>query len=81
MSAFSYRSIPALAAYIDRIGAEELNFRRFMVKLYRGHYYTERALIVINADGEIECNNKDYAPTKDHSQPSFLWCEVNTEGM
>lgn len=62
-----YKSVPALAAYIDRIGAEELNFRRFIVKEHRGTYYTERALIMIRKDKDEQwtlfCNNKDYAPT------------------
>lgn len=62
-----YRTIPALAAYIDRIGAEELNFRRYVVKEHRGAYYTERAIIrlVLGDNGyEIKCTSKDYAPTK-----------------
>lgn len=58
-----YKNIPALAAYIERVGAEELNFRRFMVKEHKGGYYTERALIRINAEGEVTCSNQDYAPT------------------
>lgn len=64
MSHDHYKAIPVLAAYIDRIGAEELNFKRFMVKEYKGNYYTERCLIRIEADGEIFCSNKEYAPTK-----------------
>jgi Family of unknown function (DUF5906) len=62
-----YKTVPALAAYIDRIGAEELNFRRYMVKEYRGHYYHERALIRIDKDGSIKCSNKDYAPTEEEA--------------
>lgn len=65
MSDFDYKSIPALAAYIDRIGAEQLNFRRFMVKEHKGNYYTERALIRVLPDGEVVCNVKEYAPTKE----------------
>lgn len=66
MSADNYRSIPELAAYIDRIGAEQLNFKRFMVKEHKGHYYTERALIRLewkNNKLEIIVSNDDYAPT------------------
>lgn len=61
-----YRSILPLAAYIDRIGAEQLNFRRFMVKEYSGvrNYYNERAIIKIEPDGTIYCSKKDYEPTK-----------------
>lgn len=64
----SYKKIPALAAYIDRVGAEQLNFKRFMVKDYKGHYYTERAMIVIKEDFTIFCSNKNYAPTKEEAE-------------
>lgn len=60
-----YKKIPALAAYIDRIGAEERNFRRFIVCEYRGHYYAERSLIKLTPEGDIICTNKEYAPTKE----------------
>src|SRR5262245_16022232 len=59
-----YKRIPALAAYIDRIGAEQLSFQRFMVKIYKGDYYFERAIIHVLDDGSVTCSNKDYAPTK-----------------
>jgi hypothetical protein len=61
----NYKSIPALASYIDRVGAEQLNFRRFMVKEHKGHYYHERALIKISSDGTISCNVEEYAPTEE----------------
>lgn len=60
----TYRAIPALAVYIDRIGAEELNFKRFMIKDYRGAYYKQRVLITINNEREIVCSHPDYAPTE-----------------
>lgn len=63
-----YKTIPALATYIDRIGAEQLNFRRFMVKEYRGNYYSERVLIKINPDGTISVSNKEYAPSKEEAE-------------
>jgi hypothetical protein len=68
MTAPSYKSLPQLAGYIDRVGAEEMNFRRFMVKEYRGHYYIERVLIRIKEDGSVYCSNKDYAPTKEEAE-------------
>lgn len=46
-------TVPALRAYIDRIGAEESNFRRYLVKDYHGHYYKERAVIKLADDGTI----------------------------
>lgn len=63
----TYKKIPALAMYIDRIGAEELNFRRFIIKEDRGAYYVERCLIRIMADGEVRCSKKEYAPTDDEA--------------
>lgn len=64
----TYKSIPALAAYLDRIGAEELNFRRWMVKDYTdNHYYRERCTIRLNADGTVSASHKDYLPTKDEA--------------
>src|SRR5258708_16684840 len=59
----NYKLYPALASYIDRIGAEQLNFRRFMVKEHRGAYYLEKAVIRIAADGSIKCTTIDHAPT------------------
>lgn len=68
MTDWSYRSAPALAAYIERIGAEELNFRRFMVKEHRGEYYVERSLIIINSDGTVTCSNRMHEPTKEEAE-------------
>jgi hypothetical protein len=62
---FSMRAAPALEEYITRVNAEQLNFRRFMVKEHKGHYYTEKVLIRIKPDGSVECNSKDHAPTKE----------------
>lgn len=57
----------ALRNYIQRIGAEELNFRRFMIRTYRGAYYTEKVLIRITEDGEVFCSDKEHAPTKEEA--------------
>jgi hypothetical protein len=66
---FHYSRYPALKAYIDRIGAEQLNFRRFMVKEYHGsHYYVEKTLIKINSEMEIECSGRQYAPTEEEAK-------------
>jgi hypothetical protein len=58
----------SLAAYYERIGAEVLNFRRAMIKHYRGRYYVERCLIKVAVDGEVSCTNKEYEPTKEEQQ-------------
>jgi hypothetical protein len=64
----SYRDFPELAKYIDRIGAEESTFRRFLVKEQRARgYYIERCIIRISRDCEISVTNKDYAPSKDEA--------------
>lgn len=60
----TYKAIPELALYIDRISAEQLNFRRFIVKEYSGSYYTERAIIRISGEGNVTCSDGDYAPTE-----------------
>ncbi len=57
----------ALLDYYRRIGAEVLNFRRAMVKEYKGQYYVERVLIKVEEDGELKVNRKDYEPTKEEA--------------
>lgn len=57
-----YHRFPPLAQYIDRIGAEQLHFNRFMVKEFKGGYYTEVCLIKIQ-DGNISCSIEAYDPT------------------
>ena len=65
---YHYSRYPSLRAYIDRIGAEQLNFRRFMVKEFRGsHYYIEKVLIKIMDDFSIDCRNPAYAPTEEEA--------------
>lgn len=68
LKTYDYRNIPALAAYIDRIGAEQLNFKRFMIKDHKGNYYIERCLIRIMEDGTIKASKKEYAPTKEEAE-------------
>jgi hypothetical protein len=45
-----YKRHTALAAYIDRIGAVEIHFRKFMVQIEKGKYYKEKGLIWIKDD-------------------------------
>ena len=56
-------SIPALALYIDRHGAKEKNFRRWMVQEDFGHYYKEKCVITIDHEGTITVTDAAYAPT------------------
>lgn len=62
-----YKKIKPLAQYIDRIGAEQLNFKRFMIKEYKGHYYKEKILIKLSPEGEISCPKKEYQPTQEEA--------------
>lgn len=59
----SYKRIRPLAAYIDRIGATEANFRRFVVRQYTGHYYREVCVIKVSDEGEIAASDAAYEPT------------------
>ena len=64
----NYHRFPALAAYIDRIGAEQLNFRRFMVKEFKGDsYYTEKVLITIMHDFSLEVTDEKYMPSEEEA--------------
>ena len=63
--------LPAeLMTYLNRIGAEVLNFRRAMVKEYvKGkNYYYEKTLIKIAGDGTISLKNKEHAPTPEEQE-------------
>lgn len=60
--AYHYSRFPALRAYIDRVGAEQINFRRFVVKEVVGKYYRVIATIrIVNAS--VSCDSAEHAPT------------------
>lgn len=65
---FNYRSLPALASYIDRIGAEMLSYRKYIVKERNGVYYLQKAFIRITNDGVVNCNTVDHKPTKEEAE-------------
>jgi hypothetical protein len=52
----------ALNNYLIRIKAEQLNFRTWMVKEYKGAYYFEKALIKVDKDGIVDAPTA-YLPT------------------
>ena len=65
-----YKQHKSLAAYIDRISAEQLNFRKFIIREWTERdngkrYYHEKAWIQLAADGEVKCSDPTYAPTDD----------------
>src|SRR5262245_46412612 len=63
---FHYQQFQALAAYIDRIGADQINFKKFQIKEHHGKYYTEKASIKININNfSISCTDAAYAPTEE----------------
>src|SRR6516225_5551922 len=64
-----YHKLPALAAYIARVGAEQRNFRRFVIKLEgREHYHYDGVIIRITKEGAIECSDEEHAPTKEEKK-------------
>ena len=68
--ATDFRTIPALANYINRIGAEQIGVGRFIVKGESSdklHYYTERCLITVRPNGIVFCRDKNLAPTKEEA--------------
>src|SRR5271166_2540876 len=67
----------AMKAYINRIGAEQLNFKRYIIREYIGKYYEEKTLVTINEEGDIHCTNEEYAPSKEESAAiKREWLEI-----
>lgn len=60
---------PTLNAYLERVGAERLSFRRAMIKeRSKGEtYYVEKTLIKIVADGTVLVSRKEHEPTKEEA--------------
>lgn len=59
----------ALKKYLERIGAEVLNFKRFMVKTYKSNYYVEKAIITIDSkDFSIKSSLEEFAPTAEEAE-------------
>ena len=63
----------SLLAYYARVNAEVLNFRRAMIKIHKGEYYLERALIRIDGDGEIKVTTnggeaEKFIPTEEEAK-------------
>ena len=55
----------AVLNYFARVDAEPLNFRRAIIKLHKGRYYVERAIINIDEEGDVTCTSAEHAPTKE----------------
>jgi len=54
--------------YFARVNAEVLNFRRAMIKTFRGHYYIERSMIRLQEDGTVTSSLKEFAPTDEEAK-------------
>jgi hypothetical protein len=65
----NYKQFPALAAYIDRVGAEELSYKTFIVKTHIDKYYIDKCFIRIDTEARtITCTNPTYAPSPAEEQ-------------
>lgn len=61
----------ALQDYIERIEADQINFRKFIIKQYQGEYYIESAIISVSDEGIITSSDKKYLPT-DQEQDAII---------
>ena len=65
MSNWDTSKLPHLHDYLTRIGAEQLNFRKYVVREWHKKYPVEKAIITIKeSDGSLFCSQADYAPTE-----------------
>jgi hypothetical protein len=54
MAKFNYRELAALTAYLDRIKAEQRNFRRYVVKEQtRSRYFHDKYIVTLDGDGDL----------------------------
>jgi hypothetical protein len=54
---------PALRAYVERVGAKQRNFRRYVVTEEDASGYGREVARIKIAAGKVECNREEYAPT------------------
>ncbi len=65
----NYKTIPALAAYLDRIAAEQgavidqRNFKKFALQRDEGRYKKDRVTISFASDGAVTCHDAALKPT------------------
>ncbi len=67
---YSLANFPMLKGYLDSVKAEQLNFRRYVIKEERlgTAYFDEKALIRISEDGDITCNKDEYKPSDETAE-------------
>ncbi|NDB93924.1 MAG: hypothetical protein EB165_04665 [Euryarchaeota archaeon] len=61
----SLNDIPAVKAYLRRIGAEPRSLRTAVVRERYGSYWQDIAVIKVNKDGSVTCTNLEFAPRED----------------
>ena len=61
---YHYSRFPKLRAYIDRIEARQINFKRFEVREEQAGYYRIRARIKIVDGCRVQCKEEEYEPTE-----------------
>jgi effector-binding domain-containing protein len=66
--------IPAMERYAARVGAEKLNFKKWMVKEHKGNYYTEKVWISLDKEGAIWVGPKGSAEA--HHLPTSVEVKV-----
>lgn len=71
----SMTDLPALRAFLSRIGAEPRSLRIAVVKENHGNYWKDLAIIRVNKDGRIDAP-QDYMPTE--SEAAMITTEVTT---
>lgn len=74
MKVKSLAEIPAVAAYLKRIGAEPRSLRTAVVKESRGQYWEDIAIITLNTDGTVKAPDL-YAPTEKEKLAIELDCQ------
>lgn len=71
----SLTEIPAVAAYLKRIGAEGRSLRSAVVKESRGAYWEDIAIITLNIDGTIKAPDA-YSPTEREKAAIEIECQA-----
>lgn len=71
----SLGDIPAVAAYLGRIGAKVRSMRAAVIEEPHGNYWKDVAIVRLGRDGTIGCSNDNYAPTENEVDSIKKACE------
>lgn len=73
----SLTEIDAVRQYLNRVSAEPRGLKSAVVKEPDGQYWTEKATINFNPDGEVVCSSLDHCPTEsEQDQIMKEWAKV-----